>query len=47
MLLLLSCSVVSNSFATPWAVVRQAPLWPLDFPGNIGVDYHFLLQGSS
>ena len=26
MRLLFSCSVVSNSFATPWTVARQAPL---------------------
>ena len=25
-LLLISCSVVSNSFATPWTVARQGPL---------------------
>ena len=26
-----SCSVVSNSFATPWTVARQAPL-SMEFP---------------
>ena len=26
LLLLFGCSVVSNSFATPWTAVRQAPL---------------------
>ena len=31
MLLLFGCSVVSNSFATPWTVARQAPL-SMEFP---------------
>ena len=31
LLLLFSCSVVSDSFATPWTVVCQAPL-PMGFP---------------
>ena len=35
--------VMSNSFATPWAVARQAPC---NFPGkNTGVGCHFSLQG--
>ena len=36
---------MSNSFAAPWTVARQAPLsW--DFPGkNGGVGYHCALQG--
>ena len=39
-----SHSVVSDS-ATPWTVTHQAPL-PWDSPGkNIGVSFHFLLQG--
>ena len=36
---------MSDSFATPWIVTRQV-LFPWDFPGkNIGVSFHFLLQG--
>jgi len=33
MLLLFGCSVVSNSFATPWTVARQGPL-SMEFPGQ-------------
>ena len=41
----LSCSVVSNSFVTPWIVARQAPL-SMDFPGrNTGLGCQFLLPG--
>ena len=44
-MLLLSSSVVSNSFLTPWTVAGQAPL-SLDFPGkSTGKGCHFLLQG--
>ena len=33
-------------FTAPWAVARQTPLCPWDFPGkNTGVGCHFLLQG--
>ena len=41
----ITCSVMSNSSATPWTVAHQPPLsW--DFPGkNIGVDCRSLLQG--
>ena len=36
---------MSDCFATPWTVARQAPL-TMDFPGKItGVGCHFLLQG--
>ena len=43
--LLFSCYVVSDSFATPWTVARQA-CSPLDFPGkSTAVGSHFLLQG--
>ena len=36
---------MSDSFATPWTVAHQAPLY-WDFPGkNTGVGCHFLLQG--
>ena len=42
-LLLFSCSVVSNSFATPWTVTHQAPL-AMRFPRQ-EVSCHFLLQG--
>ena len=39
---LFSCSVLSDSFVTPWTVA----LYPLDFPGkNTGVGCCFLLQG--
>ena len=42
-MLLFSCSVMSDSFATPWTVALQVPL-PWDFPGkNTGVGCHFLL----
>ena len=35
---------MSDSFATPWAVARQAPL-SMDFPGkSTGVGCHFLLH---
>ena len=41
----LSCSVVSNSFATPWTVALRL-LCPWDSPGKkTGVGCHFLLQG--
>ena len=44
-LLLLSLSVMSHSFATPWTVALQA-FCPRDFPGkNTRVGCHFLLQG--
>ena len=43
--MLLSCSVVSDSFAAPWTVAGQAPL-SMDFPGkNTGVGCHFLFWG--
>ena len=43
LLLLFSCSVVSDSFATPWTIARQAPLsrqeyWsglPFPSPGDL------------
>ena len=42
---LFSCSVVSDSFVTPWAVPPRL-LCPWNFPGkNTGVGCHFLLQG--
>ena len=42
--LLFSCSVVSDSFLTPWTVAYQAPL-SMGFPSKItGVGCHFLLQ---
>ena len=41
----LACSVVSDSLVTPWIVAHQH-LCPWDFPGkNIGVGFHFPLQG--
>ena len=41
---LFSLQVMSDSFATPWAVALQAPL-SVGFPGkNTGVSCHFLLQ---
>ena len=44
-LLLFSCSVMSDSFATV-GIVAARVLCPWDFPGkNPGVGYHFLLQG--
>ena len=44
LLLSFSCSVVSNSLATPWTEALQGPL-SMDFPGkNTEVDCHFLLQ---
>ena len=44
LLFLLSCSVVSNTFAISWAIAKL--LCPGDFPGkNTGVGCHFLLQG--
>ena len=40
-----SCSVVSDSFATPRTITHQAPL-SMGFPRqNTGVHCHFLLQG--
>ena len=47
LLLLFSCQVVSNSFATPWTVgCHQAPTGPWAFPSkNTGVGGYFLLQG--
>ena len=40
-----NCSVVSNSFATPWTTAHQAPL-SMEFSGkNTGVGSHSLLQG--
>ena len=40
-----SCWVMSDSFATPWIVTCQA-LSPWDFPGkNTRIGCHFLLQG--
>ena len=44
----LSCSVVSDSFETPWMVAYQTSgiFCPWDSPGkNIGVGCHALLQG--
>ena len=44
LLLLFSCSVLYDSFATPWVVAYQAPL-SMGSPGtNTGVGCHFLLQ---
>ena len=41
-----ACSVMSDSFVTPWIVARQALLCPWVFPGkNPGVGCHFFLQG--
>ena len=46
-LLLLSHSVLSNSFSTPWTVAHQCPLF-MGFPSkNTGVGCHFLCQGIS
>ena len=43
-MLVFSCQVMSGSFATQWAVGRQAPL-SMGSPGkNTGVGCHFLLQ---
>ena len=43
---MLSCFSHVQLFATPWTVVRQAPLSRGDSPGkNTGVGGHFLLQG--
>ena len=46
--MLLFCSVTKfcfNSFVTPWTVALQAPL-SFGFPGkNIGLGWHFPLQG--
>ena len=43
-MLLLSCSVMSNSFVTPQPVAHQG-LCPRDLPDkNTGVGCHFLLQ---
>ena len=40
----LSCSAVSDSFATPWTVASRL-LCPCNFPGkNTGAGYHFLLH---
>ena len=41
----ITCSIMSNSFVTPWTIAHQSPLsW--DFTGNnIGVDCHALLHG--
>ena len=45
-LLLFSHSVMSDSFATPWTVARQASLCPWDSPGkNTREGFCFLLQG--
>ena len=43
---LAGCSVMSDSFVTPWTVAHQAPLsW--DFLGkNTGMGRHSLLQGN-
>ena len=44
-LCVLSRSVVSNSFKTPWTVSHPRLFCPWNFPGkNTGVDCHFLLQ---
>ena len=41
---MLSPSVVSDSFAIPWTIAHQSPLW--DSPGkSTRVGCHFLLQG--
>ena len=45
LLLLFSRSIVSDSFATQWTVVRQAPLSTGFSSKNTGVGCHFLLQG--
>ena len=42
----LSLLAMSNAFATPWTVARQALFCLLNSPGkSIGVGFHFLLQG--
>ena len=44
-LVLFCCSVVSDSFSTPWAIAPRL-LCPWDHPGkNTGVGCHFPLQG--
>ena len=43
--LLCVCSVVSSSFLTPWTIACQPPLSMGLSSKNIGVGYHFLLQG--
>ena len=43
----LTCSVVSNSFDTPWTVAHQAPLSMGSSQQEYwSVGYHFLLQGN-
>ena len=42
---LFSRSVVSNSFATPWTVARQAPLSKGFSRQEYWSQFHFLLQG--
>ena len=43
--LLFSCSVMPNSFATPWTVARQAPLSMGFSRQEYWSGLHFLLQG--
>ena len=40
-----SCSIVSDSFATPWTITHQALLSTEFSNKNTGVGCHFLLQG--
>ena len=43
---LFSCSVISESFVSPWTVSAR-PHCPRGFPGqNTAVAHHFLLQGT-
>ena len=44
LLLLFSCSVVSDAFVTQWAVAHQAPLSVGFLRQNFGVCFQFLLQ---
>ena len=44
-LVLLSLSLVSRLFVTPWTVAHQAPLSIVSPSKNTGVGSHFLLQG--
>ena len=42
-----SCSVMSDSFVTPWTVDHQAPLSMENSGKNIGVGCHSFSRGSS
>ena len=46
-LLLFSCSITSNSFATPWTAACQASLSMVFSGKNTEVDCHFSSRGSS